>query len=408
MQSSDRLHALDAVRAFALLLGVALHAAQPYVAHLPWIASESPSSAVAGLWYTIHLFRMPLFFLIAGFFGRMMLERRGAAGFIKDRSRRILLPLVVGVPLIMLITGVAYVLGALVAGQDPRGLRPPAGPAAPHGFIESINLIHLWFLYYLVLFYALALLVRFAFEAFDRGGRLQARVDAVVRFLMRGFWGPLLLAVPSIAYYSRLEGWSVWGGLPAPFSLIPDVGALMGYGAFFGFGWLLHRQQPVVLSLRTRWPMFGVLALVAWTVCRYLAGSTPHWGPFLHGGTLVAYTTAYVVGSWCISFGLIGAALRFLSAYSPARRYLADASYWIYLMHIPVLFFFSLALHPLHWHWSLKYPVTIFCAMTILLLSYHFLVRFTFIGATLNGRRAISSTTPAHPHSGRGAPGCAT
>ena len=178
MQSSDRLHALDAVRAFALLLGVALHAAQPYVAHLPWIASESPSSAVAGLWYTIHLFRMPLFFLIAGFFGRMMLRGAACRPSIKDRSRRILLPLVVGVPLIMLIAGVAYVLGALVAGQDPRGLRA-GGPAAPHGFIESINLIHLWFLYYLVLFYALALPVRFAFEAFDRGGRLQARVDAV-------------------------------------------------------------------------------------------------------------------------------------------------------------------------------------------------------------------------------------
>ncbi len=408
MPSSDRLHALDAVRAFALLLGVALHAAQPYVAHLPWITTESPSAVVAGLWYTIHLFRMPLFFLIAGFFGRMMLERRGTAGFVKDRSRRILLPFVAGVPLIMLITGVAYVLGALVSGQDPRGLHPPSGPATHRGFIASINLIHLWFLYYLVLFYALALLVRVAFEAFDRGGRLQAGVDAGVRFLMRGPWGPLLLALPSIAYYSRLSGWSIWGGLPAPFSLIPDVGALLGYGVFFGFGWLLHRQQPLVLSLEKSWPMHGVLALAAWTVCRLLAGSTPHWGPFLQGGALVAYTIAYVVGSWCVSLGLIGVAIRFLSGYSAVRRYLADASYWIYLMHIPALFFFSQALHPLHWHWSLKFPVTMLCALTALLLSYHFLVRFTFIGATLNGRRAISSSTPTHPHSGRDAPGCAT
>ena len=408
MQSADRLHALDAVRAFALLLGVALHAAQPYVAHLPWVTTEPPSAVVAGLWYTIHLFRMPLFFLIAGFFGRMLLERRGTGGFIEDRSRRILLPLVVGVPTIMLITGVAYVLGALVAGQDLHSLRPPPAPAAHHGLIASINLIHLWFLYYLALFYALALLVRLALEAFDHGGRLHTAIDAGVRFLMRGAWGPLLLALPGIAYYSRLEGWSVWGGLPAPFSLIPDVGALLGYGVFFGFGWLLHRQQSVVLSLQKSWPMYGVLALVAWTVCRLLVGSAPHWGPFLARWALVAYTTAYVAGSWCVSFGLIGMAIRFLSGYSPVRRYLADSSYWIYLMHIPVLFFFSQALHPLHWHWSLKYPLTIAGAMTVLLLSYHFLVRFTFIGATLNGRRAISSTTTPHPQSGHSAPGCAT
>jgi glucan biosynthesis protein C len=408
MQSSDRLHALDAVRAFALLLGVALHAAHPYVAGLPWVTTEPPSATVAGLWYTVHLFRMPLFFLIAGFFGRMMLERRGTAGFIKDRSRRILLPLVAGVPTIMLITGVCYVLGALVAGQDPRGLHPPAAPPAPHGIVASINLIHLWFLYYLLLFYAAALSVRCAFGALDRGGHLQVRVDATVRFLMRGAWGPLFLALPSIVFYSQLKGWSVWGGLPAPFSLIPDVGALIGYGVFFGFGWLLHRQPPVLLCLQKRWPLYGMLAAIAWIGCRLLAGSSPHWGPFLKGGALLAYTTAYVVGSWCVSLGLMGVAIRFLSGYSPVRRYLADSSYWIYLLHIPVLFFFSQALHPLHWHWSLKYPVTIACAMTVLLLSYHLLVRFTFIGATLNGRRAISSSTTPHPHSGRSAPGCAT
>jgi fucose 4-O-acetylase-like acetyltransferase len=80
MPSSDRLHALDAVRAFALLLGIALHATQPFVAGLPWITREAPSDVLASVFYTIHMFRMPVFFLIAGFFGRTMLERRAATG----------------------------------------------------------------------------------------------------------------------------------------------------------------------------------------------------------------------------------------------------------------------------------------------------------------------------------------
>ncbi len=386
MHSEDRLHALDAVRAFALLSGIALHAAQPYIAMLPWMTTEPPSDALAAIWYTIHMFRMPLFFLIAGFFGRMLLERRGMPAFIKDRAGRILLPLVVGLPVVMVLTAIAYLLGSLAAGgdlQSLRGLRPPPSPAHQSA-LASINLIHLWFLYYLLLFYTGALIVRWVFGS---NGRVSGAVDAGVRFLMRGMWGPLLLALPIAWYYFRLETWSPWGGLPAPFSLIPDVGALVAYGLFFSFGWLLHRQQQLLLSLERRWPLYGALAVAAWAVCRAIGGWTPHWGPFLKDGDLAVYTVSYLVAAWCWSFALIGVAIRFLSNYSPARRYLADSSYWLYLMHIPALFFFGQCLHPLAWPGSIKYLVSIVGAVGILLLSYHYLVRFTFVGATLNGRR---------------------
>jgi fucose 4-O-acetylase-like acetyltransferase len=404
------MHGLDAVRAFALLLGVALHAAQPFIAGMPWITAETPSDTLAGVWYTIHLFRMPLFFLIAGFFGRMMLERRGMGGFVKDRSRRILVPLVVGLPVVMLVTGLAMALGALAAGGDLSGLQPPPPPprAVRGGVLGSIHLIHLWFLYYLVLFYAGALIVRGGCAAlFGMNGRLQAAVDAAVRFLMRGAWGPVILALPIAAYYVRLEHWSSWGGLPAPFSLIPDVGALIAYGSFFGFGWLLQRQQPLLTSLAQRWPLYCVLAVATWTVCRAIGGSTPHWGAYLHGVELVAYALSYVVGAWSWSFALIGLALRFLSSDSLVRRYLADSSYWLYLMHIAALFFVEQLLHPLAWHWSVKYPASIAGATAILLVSYHYLVRFTWIGTVLNGRRlrvaesGSSSASAARPSTAR-------
>jgi len=80
-QTTDRLHALDAVRAFALLSGIALHATMPFLAGLKgWVTTETPSDTLAAVWYVIHMFRMPVFFLIAGFFARMMLERRGLRG----------------------------------------------------------------------------------------------------------------------------------------------------------------------------------------------------------------------------------------------------------------------------------------------------------------------------------------
>jgi peptidoglycan/LPS O-acetylase OafA/YrhL len=390
MHLTDRLHGLDAVRAFALLLGIALHAAQPFIAGLPWIVTETPSNTLAGFWYTIHMFRMPLFFLIAGFFGRMMIERRGTTAFVKDRLRRILVPLVVGLPIVILVSGLAMALGALVAGGalgsvEPPG-RPPGGEQA--GLLGRIPLIHLWFLYYLVLFYIGAVVLRSGCTVvFGRTGRVHAAVDTAVRFLMRSAWGPVMLALPIGAYYARLENWSPWGGLPAPFLIIPDIGALLVYGSFFGFGWLLHRQLPLLKSLETRWPFYGACAIATWIVCRTIGGSTPHWGPYLEGRELLAYTMSYAMGAWCWSFALIGLALRFLSSESAVRRYLADSSYWLYLMHVPALFFFGHALHPLALHWSINYSLSIAGAVLILLASYHYLVRFTFIGATLNGRR---------------------
>ncbi|RYD47467.1 MAG: hypothetical protein EOP60_17385, partial [Sphingomonadales bacterium] len=69
-----RLHALDAVRAGALLLGVAFHATLSF---LPgpqiWVVRDAQSEAIGIFFILAHIFRMTIFFLIAGYFGRMLL-----------------------------------------------------------------------------------------------------------------------------------------------------------------------------------------------------------------------------------------------------------------------------------------------------------------------------------------------
>jgi ABC-type multidrug transport system ATPase subunit len=86
-------------------------------------------------------------------------------------------------------------------------------------------------------------------------------------------------------------------------------------------------------------------------------------------------------------FGLTGAALRFLSNYSATRRYIADASYWIYIAHLPVVA--ALQVWVGHWnlHWAVKYPFILLLSFAALFASYHLLVRSTPIGLLLNGRR---------------------
>jgi len=82
---APRYHALDGVRAFAMLLGVFLHASLPYIHVLfPWaVVDGSRSVSLTLVIYAIHSFRMPAFFLIAGFFARLVFHRAGPGPFLK-------------------------------------------------------------------------------------------------------------------------------------------------------------------------------------------------------------------------------------------------------------------------------------------------------------------------------------
>jgi glucans biosynthesis protein C len=401
MQRSDRLHALDAVRAYALLLGVVLHSAAAFLQDFPisiWL--DEPNSTAAVIYYVIHMFRMSAFFLIAGFFARMVVERRGVRAFVMDRGKRVALPLVAFGPVAIMLIAVGFVLGALPHGTQyltTIAQQQVAEPAAGEGAAAGGNLAHLWFLYYLLIFYAIALVIRALVSAVDARGGIAAAADHLVGFVMRGVFGPAFIALPITAYYWQYEAWSEWLGLPAPFSLMPNVGALIGYGIAFGLGWLVNRQVPLLLDLQGRWPVFLVLAIGLTIACLMTIGTTPLWqGPNLEGVERAAYAFAYMAGLWCWVFAFVGAAVRFLSTPRPATRYLADASYWIYLMHMATIIFFLTLVRPFDWHWTIKFAIMVGGSMPILLLSYHYLVRFTWIGAILNGRR--------HPRRGKAPP----
>src|ERR1700710_1556255 len=128
--ASERLHALDAVRGFALLLGIVLHATMSF---LPaptriWIIQDNhPSTTLGVLFFAIHVFRMTTFFLIAGFFAHMSFHRRGGQAFIKDRLQRIAVPLLVGWPILF----AAMVLVIFWAASFPNGGPVPGVPRWP-------------------------------------------------------------------------------------------------------------------------------------------------------------------------------------------------------------------------------------------------------------------------------------
>ena len=98
LDPSVRYHDLDALRAFAMLLGIVLHGLLSFIETPLWPAQDRYSNDEAyGLaLHGIHGFRMQLFFLISGFFTAMLWQRRGLVALLKHRALRIVLPMVLG------------------------------------------------------------------------------------------------------------------------------------------------------------------------------------------------------------------------------------------------------------------------------------------------------------------------
>jgi len=391
----QRLHSLDAVRGFALLLGVAFHAALSFMPGWPpgiWAMNDnSPSQFLSDAAFVTHIFRMSLFFFIAGYFARLLYHKLGAGGFWANRAKRIAIPLVVGwvvlFPLIAWIwtVGITKVFGGVL---PPMPEMPKVAGAFP--------LTHLWFLYELLLLYAAVITVRALIVRLDPAQRIRAIVDRSVSGALRHHIALFTLGLPLAGALMTLGFWFYWQGIPTPDqSLIPQVPAAVGFGTAFIFGWLVHRSSDALAIITARWfPNLGV-ACIATGWLLHTMHATPMAQP---GLTKTLFAMVFGVALWGWVLGLTGAALRFLSNYSAVRRYIADASYWIYLAHLPVVAAFQVWVG--HWplHWSVKYPFILFASFAVLFLSYHFLVRPSFIGKLLNGRkhpRRLATPLPA-------------
>jgi ABC-type multidrug transport system ATPase subunit/peptidoglycan/LPS O-acetylase OafA/YrhL len=389
---SHRLHALDAVRGFALLLGVAFHASLSFMPGWPpgiWsMVDNSPSQFLSDAGFISHLFRMSLFFFIAGFFGRLLYHKLGARGFWSNRAKRILVPLIVG--WVILLPAIFFVWNMGMTKMS--GGTPPAPPSPPPGWFP---LTHLWFLYELLLLYVAVIALRALVVRIDGAQKLRNLIDVLVVNSIRMRIAVFTLGIPVAGALMTLPFWFYWQGIPTPdSSLIPQIPATVGFGTAFIFGWLVNRSGTALDAITRGWFVHLVLGIVATGWLLHTMHATPMAQP---GLTKTLFALVFGVAVWGWVLGLTGAALRFLSNYSATRRYIADASYWIYLAHLPVVA--ALAVWVGHWplHWSLKYPFILVVSFAVLFLSYHFLVRPTFIGKLLNGRKYPRRQPPQGP-----------
>ena len=80
-KQTERYHGLDGLRGFAMLMGIVAHATLPYFSRIAeieyfWPADDDQSVLLFLVFDFIHAWRMPTFFLLAGFFAHLVLEHR--------------------------------------------------------------------------------------------------------------------------------------------------------------------------------------------------------------------------------------------------------------------------------------------------------------------------------------------
>lgn len=324
-------------------------------------------------------FAMPAFFVTAGFAAAVLFARRGIAGLAKSRLHAILLPLLVAYLLLSPLTRGAYAFAAEVSGTG--SLRAGVDLLAQRDWIRWSKAYHLWFLVSLLLYTGIAVCLRWL--VIDVAGISRERVRRATRPLYASAWRPALftaiVALTMVPAYVLYDGdATTW---PMQLTLI----------GFFVFGWLLYVHRDALESMyRGAWPAITVaVAVTPVTVWATRSRLFAPDEPALLAGLLAGLGNAVI--AVCMTYGLLGLfQRRFSRQPSALGQYVSDASYWLFLIHFPLLIFTAGALSATSLPALAKYFLTVAIVVPLVFATYHFGVRTTAFGRLLKGRKAAA------------------
>jgi len=355
----NRVHSMDALRASSMLLLVPAHACGLIA------VNGEPSAILTGIVWVIHVFRLPLFFAMSGFFLGLMCQRRGLRGTLRNRTMRILVPLAAGlavlVPLLMILSSATGVsITAFGPAQNLFGLAPS----------------YLWFLWYLLIIDASAmLLLRFAPRV------LFAARDTVARAIGNPI-GVVVLAVPTGMLLIGQPDWMPTAPTDT-FRIEPAMFAY--YATFFVFGLALFSVPQRVDAIAGQMRGWALAALASGLVA--LALFTVHNSRGAGLGVHAVQLAAFGIATVTVLHTLLGVATRHLNVERASIRYVADSSYWIYLSHLQILVPLLALTLAANVPWPVALPALTLATLAATIVIYGLFVRYSTIGFVLNGPR---------------------
>ncbi len=391
IRSSARIHGLDAYRGVLMMLGVVIHVAMVFIPR-EWggWSNYSLTWESYGVWWaanTVHAFRMPAFFVLAGFFAALLWQRHGPRGMLENRFERLVLPFAV---FVVFLPPVVHASRGFINTVNAGTGSPWAsawGALKEQPFLPD-STMHLWFVYDLIFIIIAGALVLSLLR------RLNLSWPGLLGFLRRSVEGPwrslLVFGLANALWCLSLE----WTSIPTTDRWSSDPWILSYYFIIYGIGWMLFTAETDVEKLQSRAWTLTLIGLFCTGLHAgagvSLIGFDEQEGVTPPPEILAAQVTQMVCSSIALvslSRGLGGLFLRYAGSGSPRWRYLSDSSYWVYLIHLPLSCFVCAIMA----HWSLpvliKFPLGIAGVTVLCLLSYDVGVRATAMGRFLNGRK---------------------
>lgn len=370
MADTKRYYAFDSLRATMMFLGVVIHSAINYSSSddMTWpLRAKDTSPVFFFLVDFIHAFRMPLFFLLAGFFGAFLCVNKSPEEMLKSRFKRILLPFIVFLIALRPLLNFSFkYCAAVFDGEAPVSL---TGHFSSLSSYIPDHLSHLWFLYYLFIMSVLA----YVFSRITRHSSLLP----IDNFFKRIFKKPVprLLTLTGVSF-SILFLFDA-RSFETSVSWIPDFGILCYYMAFYITGWLLYRNRELVNTFKDLDMALTVLGVMAFCLKFYNEDQINLPG--------LQVLNSFITCS--LSIGITGLFLRFADAPKNYITYFVNSAYWVYLVHLFIALLLSGFLNDKPVSVYLKFLIVLFGTTAISLLSYQLFVRKTVIGVFLNGKR---------------------
>ncbi len=273
-------------------------------------------------------------------------------------------------------------------GLNPSLQKDRIAPIA-HGFrdicarlMQTPVFTVLWFLWFLTWFVLLFPVYALAAERFH----WRIRPHALIASQLSLIWLVPLTVIPTWFMESSHGEF----GPDTSMGILPIPHVLAYYGLFFGFGVLYYEAHHTSdrLGNSWRWTLTLCLLVVFPTALEFATGvlavRNSVLSAFSHRIMSVFLQSLY---AWMMAFGLMGMFRTVLSVDRCWIRYMSDASYWVYLVHLPLVVITQAMVCRWPFPAILKFLVVILVVGSAMLWTYHKFVRYSPIGAFLNGRR---------------------
>lgn len=338
---SRRQYFIDWVRILAFFVLIFYHVGMYYVSWDWHVKSLNASTAIEPLMKLSSPWRLGLLFLVSGVATRWMLTKFNFGSFVRQRSVRLLIPLLFG--MLVVVPPQPYLEAVEQVGYQGSYFDfMQLYLQAYHGFCDADGCLrlptwnHLWFVPYLwcysLLLAALVLI-------------LGNRVETVEHWLDKQLCGWKLVLVPAaILAFIRIV---LHDRFPSTHALVDDWFNHANYFTLFLIGALLARQSQFWARFdAARWLTLGialfcwamVLIFDAWPDDRWPATPFPIWRNL--------FQLIYSLCQWSAIGAACGFAHHHLQYDSPKRRYLTQAVFPLYILHQTFIVVFAHALKP--------------------------------------------------------------